>query len=58
MSYPREAPIFSNRYDAGCKLAEKLSEFKGQPVVVLAIPNWWATDCPPGGLGAQCRAGR
>ncbi len=32
-------PIFENRYDAGKKLAEKLLEYKQQPVVVLAIPN-------------------
>jgi putative phosphoribosyl transferase len=32
-------PIFENRYDAGKKLAEKLLEYKKQPVVVLAIPN-------------------
>lgn len=35
----REAPIFENRYDAGRQLAEKLGEYKGQPVVVLAVPN-------------------
>ncbi len=39
MRYPREAPVFENRYDAGRQLAEKLSEYKGQPVVVLAVPN-------------------
>lgn len=31
--------IFENRRDAGRKLAEKLGEYSGKPVVVLAIPN-------------------
>jgi predicted phosphoribosyltransferase len=31
-------PVFENRYDAGRKLAEKLSEYAGQSVV-LGIPN-------------------
>ena len=39
MRLSREAPIFENRYDAGRQLAEKLGEYRGQPVVVLAIPN-------------------
>lgn len=39
MHYPREAPVFENRYDAGRQLAEKLGEYKGQPALVLAIPN-------------------
>ena len=39
MRFLREAPIFENRYDAGRQLAEKLGEYKGQPVVILAIPN-------------------
>ncbi len=39
MAYPRGTPLFENRYDAGRQLAEKLSEYKGQPLVVLAIPN-------------------
>ena len=39
MYSPREAPIFDNLYDAGRQLAEKLGEYQGQPVVVLAIPN-------------------
>ena len=39
MVYPRGTPLFENRYDAGRQLAEKLSEYRGQPVVVLAIPN-------------------
>ncbi len=32
-------PVFKNRYDAGRQLAAKLTEYKNQPVVVLAIPN-------------------
>lgn len=32
-------PIFESRRDAGRKLAECLSEYKGQAAVVLAIPN-------------------
>ena len=39
MRYPRGTPIFENLYDAGRQLSEKLMEYKGQPVVVLAIPN-------------------
>jgi len=31
--------IFENRQDAGRQLAEKLSEYRDQSVVVLAIPN-------------------
>ena len=31
--------VFENRRDAGKKLAEKLTEYKNNPVVVLAIPN-------------------
>jgi predicted phosphoribosyltransferase len=36
---PAAEPIFENRYDAGRKLAEKLTEFAGQSLVVLGIPN-------------------
>ena len=39
MHFPREKPIFENSYDAGRQLAEKLTEYRRQPVVVLAIPN-------------------
>jgi putative phosphoribosyl transferase len=39
MRFSREVPLFENRYDAGRQLAEKLGEYRGQPVVVLAIPN-------------------
>ena len=39
MDSTRAQAIFENRYDAGRQLAAQLREFKGQPVVVLAIPN-------------------
>jgi len=39
MHVPSQSPMFENRYDAGRKLADKLMEFKGKSVVVLAIPN-------------------
>jgi len=39
MHFPRQHPVFDNRFDAGRQLAEKLREFRGQPVIVLAIPN-------------------
>jgi len=39
LHYPRQQPIFENRYDAGRQLATKLGEYKNQPVIVLAIPN-------------------
>ena len=39
MHFDRERALFDNRYDAGRQLAAQLSEYKGQPVVVLAIPN-------------------
>jgi len=39
MHFARGQSIFENRHDAGRKLAEKLSEYKRQPVIVLAIPN-------------------
>ena len=32
-------PIFENRYDAGRKLAEKLTEYNNKAAVVLGIPN-------------------
>ncbi len=35
----REQARFENRYDAGRQLAKQLGEYKGQSVVVLAIPN-------------------
>jgi predicted phosphoribosyltransferase len=37
--YPRQQSIFENRYDAGRQLAAKLSEYRKQPVIILAIPN-------------------
>lgn len=39
MEYPRQKPIFESRFDAGRQLAEKLMQYRGKPVVVLAIPN-------------------
>jgi len=39
MHFTRQQPIFENRYDAGRQLAAKLTEYKSQSVVVLAIPN-------------------
>jgi len=39
MLYSREQALFENRYDAGRQLAEQLTQYKEQPVVVLAIPN-------------------
>ncbi len=39
MNFDREQVRFENRYDAGGQLAEHLVEYKGQSVVVLAIPN-------------------
>lgn len=39
MLFARKQALFENRYDAGRQLAAELSEYQGQPVVVLAIPN-------------------
>ena len=39
MHFARGQAIFENRHDAGRQLAEKLSRYKRQPVIVLAIPN-------------------
>jgi predicted phosphoribosyltransferase len=39
MRWQRGQPIFQNRYDAGQRLAEELSGYKGQSTIVLAIPN-------------------
>ena len=39
MNIGRGEVIFGNRSDAGRQLAAKLSEYNGQSVVVLAIPN-------------------
>jgi len=36
---PNPDPIFENRFDAGSKLAERLSHYKNEPAIVLAIPN-------------------
>jgi putative phosphoribosyl transferase len=32
-------PLFENRYDAGHKLAEKLSSYANKNAIVLGIPN-------------------
>ena len=39
MPFGREQARFENRYDAGRQLADELGGYKGQSVVVLAIPN-------------------
>jgi len=39
MHFARGEAIFENRQDAGRQLAEKLSGYNEQPVIVLAIPN-------------------
>ena len=39
MRHSSIAPVFENRYDAGRKLAEKLTEYSKNSAVVLAIPN-------------------
>lgn len=39
MLHPKPETVFENRFDAGRRLAENLSEYKKQPVIVLAIPN-------------------
>ncbi len=46
-------PVFENRYDAGRKLAEKLTEFAKSSPVVLAIPNGGAAV----GLGVALAIG-
>jgi len=35
----RVNPVFESRFDAGSKLAEKLGDYRGRQVAVLAIPN-------------------
>jgi predicted phosphoribosyltransferase len=37
--FRRQQPVFENRYDAGRQLAEKLTEYKNERTIVLAIPN-------------------
>ena len=39
MRHSSTEPVFENRYDAGRKLAERLTEYSGQSVIVLGIPN-------------------
>ena len=39
MRHTNVEPLFDNRYDAGFKLAQRLSEYAGKSVVVLGIPN-------------------
>lgn len=36
---PTAAPLFENRYDAGQQLAQKLTGYRSEPSIVLAIPN-------------------
>ncbi len=36
---PNPDPIFENRFDAGKQLAERLSGYRKEPTIVLAIPN-------------------
>jgi len=36
---PTVTPLFDNRYDAGRQLAQKLTGYKNEQVIVLAIPN-------------------
>ena len=46
--------VFENRYDAGTKLAEKLKEYSGQDVIVLAIPNGGVPIATPVALALDC----
>jgi predicted phosphoribosyltransferase len=39
MRHSTAEPLFENRYDAGRKLAEKLSDYANKSAVVLGIPN-------------------
>lgn len=39
MQLEKHRILFNDRYDAGRQLAQQLSEYKGKPVLVLAIPN-------------------
>ena len=39
MVFAREQALFDDRYDAGRQLAAALEDYKGQSVIVLAIPN-------------------
>src|SRR4030043_249923 len=43
MRHSNIEPVFENRYDAGRKLAEKLTEYADKSVVVLGIPNGGVT---------------
>ncbi len=36
---PIQKAVFDNRRDAGCQLADKLGQYKGEDTIVLAIPN-------------------
>ncbi len=53
MHFHKSEPIFENRYDAGRQLAEKLTEYKKQPVIVLAIPNGGVPVALPVGLALE-----
>lgn len=39
MRHSASQPIFENRYDAGRQLAKRLTDYDGEAVVVLGIPN-------------------
>jgi len=39
MHVPAHEPVFENRYDAGRKLAEKLTEYSQRSPIIKAIPN-------------------
>jgi putative phosphoribosyl transferase len=36
---PTVSPLFENRYDAGKQLSERLTQYRREPAIVLAIPN-------------------
>ena len=50
-------PLFENRYDAGRKLAEKLTAYSGQSIVVLGIPNGGVAVAVPVALALNADLG-